>query len=204
MPQLTPLDRRPRWLSSMSSAYGVLAVAAATLFGAGSPAAFAADEPDGSGWAPAGFFVQAGHGSSRTTTGTIGLLWRPSPITRLGPGTLTYYFEASVGRWRPKNDDPDTRDVTQFGLTPVLRWQGDNRWFGEAGIGANAITPVFRAGPRRFSTVFEFGDHLGVGRTFGAANDQEVALRFQHYSNAGISHPNPGINLVELRYAHAF
>ena len=32
----------------------------------------------------------------------------------------------------------------------------------------------------------------------------ELALRVQHYSNAGIRHPNPGENFVQLRGSFAF
>ena len=32
----------------------------------------------------------------------------------------------------------------------------------------------------------------------------ELALRLQHFSNAGIKHPNPGENFVQLRYAQGF
>jgi len=31
-----------------------------------------------------------------------------------------------------------------------------------------------------------------------------VALRIQHFSNAGLSEPNPGANFVQLRYAYTF
>ena len=97
--------------------------------------------------------------------------------------------------------------VTQLGLTPVLRYRfdgGDSPWFAEAGIGVNVLAPVYRDGDRQFSTAFNFGDHLALGRSFGAGGRQELSLRLQHFSNAGIKHPNPGINFVQLRYSVAF
>ncbi len=48
------------------------------------------------------------------------------------------------------------------------------------------------------------GDHVGVGYAFGAARNDEIALRAEHFSNAGIKHPNPGQNFLELRYTHYF
>lgn len=55
--------------------------------------------------------------------------------------------------------------------------------------------------PSPFSTTFNFGEHLAVGRQLGATRHHEVALRVQHFSNAGIRQPNPGENLVQVRYA---
>ena len=39
------------------------------------------------------------------------------------------------------------------------------------------------------------------GWTLGDRKDQEIALRVQHFSNAGIKHPNPGEYFVQLRYS---
>jgi len=63
---------------------------------------------------------------------------------------------------------------------------------------------VYRHSDKHFSTSFNFGDHVGVGYSFGAAKKNEIALRLEHFSNAGIKHPNPGQNFVELRYVHHF
>ncbi len=100
-------------------------------------------------------------------------------------------------------DDP----VTHFGVTPVWRWypQGQSdRWFLEAGIGANLLAPVYRNRDKRFSTTFNFGDHLAVGWYFGPQRRHELALRLQHFSNAGIKQPNPGEDSVQLRYLARF
>ena len=97
--------------------------------------------------------------------------------------------------------------VTQLGLTPALRYQwdgGDSPWFAEAGIGINALAPVFRDGDRQFSTAFNFGDHIALGRSFDSDRRKELSLRLQHFSNGGIKRPNPGINFIQLRYTHAF
>ena len=97
--------------------------------------------------------------------------------------------------------------VTQLGMTPVLRyrWGEDRRrWFAELGVGINVLTPIFNDEDRRFSTAFNFGDHLALGRSFGDDAREEIALRVQHYSNGGIKQPNPGINFVQVRYSHRF
>jgi hypothetical protein len=94
--------------------------------------------------------------------------------------------------------------ITQLGATPVLRWsmaESQSGWFVEAGIGANVLLPVYRSSDKSFSTAFNFGDHVSVGRTFGERGRHELALRAQHFSNAGIKQPNPGVNFVQLRYS---
>jgi hypothetical protein len=77
-------------------------------------------------------------------------------------------------------------------------------WFLEGGIGANLLLPVYQTADKRFSTTFNFGDHLGIGRRFGREFAHEWALRIQHFSNAGIKHPNPGENFLQLRYSKHF
>jgi hypothetical protein len=56
----------------------------------------------------------------------------------------------------------------------------------------------------RFSTRFNFGDHLAVGLRFGPRGEHGVALRLQHFSNGGIEKPNPGEDFLQLRYLREF
>lgn len=129
--------------------------------------------------------------------------WRRD--TRIG--RLGGYWEASFGRWNSDGPQGGHAWVTQVGLTPVLRlypesWGG--RWFVEGGIGANLLLPIYRSSTKRFSTAFNFGDHVAVGRRFGQGARHELALRFQHFSNAGIREPNPGEDFVQIRYGWQF
>lgn len=132
-------------------------------------------------------------------------VWRAEPDW----GVVTGYWEVSFGRWSTRGADGGhaTAWVTQVGVTPVLRLQprrGPDGWFVEAGIGMNLMTPVYRSRHKRFSTKFNFGDHLAVGRQFGPRREHELSLRFQHFSNGGIEHPNPGENFLQLRYLRRF
>ena len=61
-----------------------------------------------------------------------------------------------------------------------------------------------RVGLPSACTRLNFSDNLGLGRTFGARGEQELSLRWQHTSNGGIRKPNPGQDLLLVRYAHAF
>lgn len=139
-------------------------------------------------------------------TATVGATWDWHWQRETARGTFTGYTEVAVGRWRTTGTEDD-RGYTRFGVTPVLRVYPRSiggGWFGEIGIGANVISPMYRNGGDRFSTTFNFGDHLAVGRRFGVDGQQELAVRFEHFSNAGIRHPNPGQNLLQLRYAYRF
>jgi len=115
--------------------------------------------------------------------------------------------EAAIGRWSGNGENASSVWFTQVGLTPVLRLQ-PRSWprglFVEAGIGANVIVPIYHSDDKHFSTEFNFGDHLAIGRQFGDHREQEIALRLQHFSNAGIREPNPGENFQQLRYLKRF
>lgn len=153
-------------------------------------------------------FVQLGVADG-TQTLTFGAAWDSQWESEFAGGRATAYWEVSFGRWRSELGAGRSASawVTQVGITPVLRWyprRFDDRWFFEAAVGANVLLPVYRSQDKAFSSAFNFGDHFAVGRRFGEANRQEIALRFQHFSNAGIKHPNPGEDFLQLRYVFRF
>jgi len=154
---------------------------------------------------PDALFGQVGIGE-HVKSMTIGAVWDWEWKRSYRAGLLTGYTEVAVGQWRVR-EGGDERYSTQFGVTPVLRLYPEGvayGWFLEGGIGANAISPTYRNGGDRFSSVFNFGDHLGVGRRFGAQGQHEIGLRVQHFSNCGLDTPNPGENFVQLRYVQRF
>lgn len=150
-------------------------------------------------FAPSGVLVQGGRASD-TTSLSLGLQWNWLRHWHLGEhGRLSGSHEVALGWWRV--DDGAGAAVTQVGFTPALRyWPGGatRGWFYEGGIGVNWLTPLYRTRDKRFSTVFNFGDHLAVGYRC-APRGWEWSLRVQHFSNAGLRHPNPGENFVQLR-----
>ena len=184
---------------ALPAALLVLTVAAARSQPA-DPAAAAQRAP----WAPQTLFLQAG-AADHVQSASVGATWAWGWQRATAWGRLGGHWEASLGGWRTQHAGRTSQAaVSQLGLTPVLRlvpdaWGGD--WFVEGGIGLNLVATVYRSREKRFSTVFNFGDHLAVGRRFGDGRRHELALRLQHYSNAGIRHPNPGQNFVQLRYA---
>jgi lipid A 3-O-deacylase len=160
------------------------------------------------GWAASALFVQPGV-AARAHMLVFGGIWDWRWQRPFAGGTLTGYSELSFGRWSSRSENSADNAgrastwVTQFGVTPVFRWHPQTpgaSWFLEAGIGANVLAPVYRSGDKRFSTTFNFGDHLAVGWAFGAQRRHELVLRLQHFSNAGIKHPNPGEDFLQLRY----
>lgn len=158
--------------------------------------------------APSTLFVQSGIAENSTQSYVLGLTWDWNWSRQYFFGTVTGYYEASFGRWTTEvGESRGTRWATQLGITPALRihppWLSRN-WFVDIGVGANVILPIYRSKDKRFSTEFNFGDHIGLGWRPGESLKQEVVLRLQHFSNAGIDHPNPGENFYQLRYSRKF
>jgi hypothetical protein len=151
---------------------------------------------------PSDVIVQLGTASD-TRTIAAGAVWDWDARWKWwGNGKWSGYTEVIVGHWRVRSEG--TRydaTVTQLGATPTFRYRpADSDWFVEAGIGINVLAPIYRSTTRRFSTAFNFGDHLGIGQR---SNDRawEWMLRYQHFSNASIRKPNPGQNFVQLRFS---
>ncbi|MGA0609589.1 acyloxyacyl hydrolase [Caldimonas sp. KR1-144] len=160
-------------------------------------------------WMPDQTFVQAGVAEDAQAA-VVGAIWRSEWDEPFAGGDLGMYWEVSLGRWfadRADGAGSDSAWVTQVGATPVLRWTLSTsrlQWFVEGGIGANFLLPIYRTNDKRFSTTFNFGDHIAAGINLGEQGQHELALRIQHFSNAGIKHPNPGENFLQLRYAYRY
>lgn len=103
-----------------------------------------------------------------------------------------------------RNVRDNTKNIYDIGITPVFRYQSDDKLglYAEAGIGAHYFSDLYDNNSRRFSTRFEFGDHIGIGYVF--ASKLEVGLKVQHFSNGGIKKPNSGANYAVLKAAYYF
>ncbi|WP_436289524.1 acyloxyacyl hydrolase [Variovorax paradoxus] len=152
---------------------------------------------------PDAIYTQGGAGTEVRSLG-IGITWDVPWQRSTSWGLLTSHLDFSLGGWRTTGVDTfnGRRTVTQIGLTPVFRlWlQDSSKYFLEAGIGTNIISPHYQNREKRFSTSFNFGDHIAIGLRFGPNGRDELTLRLQHFSNAGIKHPNPGENFIQVRY----
>ena len=153
-----------------------------------------------------GLSFELGRGDS-TDMGRIGLQsdwnkqWFKGDNWHLGG-----YWDLSLGHWRHDNALPGQNDnITEIGLTPTFRVQQNDlkgAYF-EAAVGFHFLSRT-SLGPKRFSTQFQFGDHLGIGYRFGAKSAFDISYRFQHLSNASIKRPNNGINFSQIRLQYHF
>ncbi len=118
------------------------------------------------------------------------------------------FWDASIGGWRGKAAIGDNRHITDFGLTPVFRYERNSisgiSPYVEGAIGFHLISPTQIYANRKFSTAFQFGDHVGAGFRFGERLQYDLTYRFQHLSNGGIKKPNQGINFNQIRFAYHF
>ena len=158
-------------------------------------------------FAPTSAFLQAGT-TGNTHGFTAGVTWDWAREWSLAGGRVTGYWEASVSEWSYLAAEARrTAWLGQVGLIPVFRYRpagGASHWFFEAGVGLTLTTSLYETDRKRFSTSFNFGDHIAVGRNFGQRSEHELSLRLQHFSNGGIKHPNPGEDFIQLRYAYLF
>lgn len=184
-----------------NKSHTVLAVVVSTLISLSTQATQATQAAHADSWAPASVFAQAGAGDQRTTAYVVGATWDLPWRHEFKFGSLGVYGEVAVGRWHTDGRNDATSWPTQISLSPTFRLNPTiaPKWFVEAGVGPSYIVPLFKTGHKRFSTEFNFDDHLAIGRAFGPS---EVSVRLEHFSNAGISHPNPGENFVQIRYAY--
>lgn len=110
-------------------------------------------------------------------------------------GKPAVQWQLSVGAWSFQDNDGDRRTLATVGLRPTLLWRS-GRIFWEAGLGVAWLSDRYEHDGRRFSSRFQFAEHLDVGWQFTPG--VSLALRAEHVSNAGLSKPNPGTNTVLL------
>jgi hypothetical protein len=159
------------------------------------------------GLRPSGAFLQAGSGDKSAQSAEVGLLWPWAWRHAAWGGAWTAQTELVLGQWRLKDAAEIEQSYTHLALVPMFRFRGaggQSPWFIEAGIGASYNNKLVEKGDKQLSTRWNFSDNVAVGRSFGAQQQHELSLRLQHTSNAGIKNPNPGLNLVMLRYAARF
>ena len=154
------------------------------------------------------WYVQAGFGEESSRALVVGatLPWN-NWSWNLGSGSVRGHWDGWIGAWSNKDLLRDRFTTPALGIGPSLRWrgaQGTSPWFVEAGTAVMVTGKRLVNSGERMGTRWNFATHLGMGVNFGAQREHEISLRLQHASNAGIKSPNPGLNFVQLRYAHAF
>jgi lipid A 3-O-deacylase len=153
-------------------------------------------------------------GSSDSTNasvdmGRIGLQWNWSKRWAISQNWhIGGYWDVTFGHW--SNDSPQRTNssLTDFGVTPVLRLQQTNPSgvspYIEGAVGFHLLSDTSVSQERKFGSSFQFGDHVGLGIRFGQKQAFDLGYRYQHLSNAGIKHPNQGINFHQVRLQYNF
>ena len=152
-----------------------------------------------------GMALEAGQGDG-ADMGRVALQWNWAKPLYQGSGwQLACYWDLGLGYWHKSGAPGRNEDITEIGLTPVLRLQpnGLEGAYAELGLGAHLMSST-TLGDKSMSTQFQFGNHLGVGYRFGVKRAFDLSYRYQHLSNAGIKRPNDGINFNQIRLQYHF
>lgn len=117
------------------------------------------------------------------------------------------HWDLQLAQWRGtayQNVIGQHQHLTDIGLTPVFRWQADDRkgWYAEGGIGVHVLSRLYDNNDDWLSTRFQFGDHLGAGVVL--ANGWDLGVKVQHFSNGGIKRPNSGVDFIVFKAGRAF
>lgn len=152
---------------------------------------------------PDSLSFEAGRGEERVDVWRAGLQWAWDKHWLRGRAwQLAAYWDLQLGQWTGPNA------VTDISFTPVFRYErfasAGIRPYVEGAIGFHMLSEARISPRRRFSTRFQFGDHVSLGIRFGDGRRHDLSLRLQHLSNGGIRRPNPGINFWMLRYQRHF
>lgn len=120
---------------------------------------------------------------------------------------LAGYWDLSLAQWRTsahRNVPGESQNITNLGITPVFRFQANDKlgWYAEGGIGLNLLSQRYNNDGSELSTHFQFGDHIGAG--YVLPNGWDVGMKIQHFSNGGFKKPNGGVNFLILKVARTF
>lgn len=159
------------------------------------------------GYAQDSVSFEAGSGT-RTKMVRLGTQWKWDKQWWQSNGThIGGYWDLTLAQWRGnrfRNIPGNTQHITALGLTPVFRLQKDSLkgMYGEFGIGVHYLNDLYDNDGHQLSTRFQFGDHIGVGYVF--ANNLDLSLKIQHFSNGSIRKPNDGVDFAVIRVSYPF
>lgn len=120
------------------------------------------------------------------------------------PLNLSGYWDLSFAHWQttpPLVSQP--RSITILAASPIVRLQTQKNYvlgakpYIELGIGASFLSNN-HLGHRNLGSQFAFQDLLGAGLRWGISETWSLSYHYLHYSNAGLSPPNQGIDVKQL------
>lgn len=180
----------------------LLALAAAASLGFGT-AASAAEPQSLSIYLEGG--MSAKTDGRDTANATVGLRV-PTQVSFWG-GSISLGWDVYLSQWKTDAFNGNRTQFTEVGVVPMFRYRfdaGQSPWFVDGGIGVSYMDGRYRRGNQEFSTEWNFSDHLGVGRNFGADRRHELGVYVKHVSNGSLKTPNPGETFYQLRYGYRF
>ena len=108
--------------------------------------------------------------------------------------------------WHATSHGEQRHNLVDIGVTPQLRFllrdYGSYQPFVDVGIGAHVLNGHDFDG-LDVGSRFLFGEHVGVGVTFGEGRRWAASVRVQHESNAGFNDENCGLTSVGLRIEYS-
>lgn len=121
-------------------------------------------------------------------------------------GDASIYVEASTNFWR-YGDPTEYQTNVALAVSPVLKKQFAT-WYGkpvfwEFGIGVSMLTEREFAG-KDLGSHFQFEDRIGLLIELDQEKSKTLAIRYMHYSNAGLSSRNPGMDFLNIAYSWRF
>ena len=114
-------------------------------------------------------------------------------------GRFTGYWDTAYTYWQ----GDETASNHSLSLAPVFVYEfaGETiKPYIEAGIGVAFFSDT-ELEDNNLGSSFQFEDRLGFGVRF---NGQQIGVRALHYSNAGLSSNNDGVENYSLHYAMTF
>lgn len=155
-----------------------------------------------------GMSVELGHGNHTEMVAVSLTREWTQPIYEFDSYRIGGYWDLGASFWNPHSADGGNNQVSDIAFTPVFRLTQKVRSnfapFAEAAVGLTFMSNHHVWNGHDMSSNFQFGDHLAVGASFGDKLQWDVAGRLQHFSNAGIKNPNPGINFFQIRLDYHF
>jgi lipid A 3-O-deacylase len=145
----------------------------------------------------AGVEFAVGETSESTMTYRLGMQfdwdksWLQSDV-----GRLTGYWSGAYTYW----DGDKTSSNHSLSFSPVLVYEfaGETvKPYVEVGVGL-AVFANTEVENNNLGSAFQFEDRFGFGLRF--AGGHEVGIRATHYSNAGLTNPNDGVESYALHY----
>lgn len=123
---------------------------------------------------------------------------------------LTAYGEAGVGNWRAaKTKDKQNSELWIVSGSPMLQfWPGGStlhqvKPFFELGVGPAYLSDD-DMGTKHLGSNWHFEDKFGAGLQFDTDLPVQFLYRYYHYSNAGLSRPNGGLDIHTVAFVVLF